>query len=65
MTPGPVTADGRIDVVPTDVLVQEVVAVSDKLLIENLELRRRFTGLQAELFLVATVLRGNRRGNNP
>ena len=61
MTPGPVTADGRIDVVPTDVLVQEVVAVSDKLLIENLELRCRFTGLQAELFLVATVLRGNRR----
>ena len=40
VTPGPVTADGRIDVVPTDVLVQEVVAVSDKLLVKNLELRR-------------------------
>ncbi len=61
LVPSPVSADGRIDVVPPDRLIQEVVAVSDKLLIENLELRRRFTGLQAELFLVATVLRGNRR----
>ena len=50
-----------LDVSVPSFVVQEIIAVSDKLLIQNLEFRRRFARLKAVFFLVATILRGNGR----
>ena len=49
--------NGRVDIIAPRLVVQEVIAVRNELLVQNLEFRRRLAGIDRILFLTTAVLR--------